>query len=100
MTSQNLAREGALRRASPKKVVPDLLDGRQRQAAALLLCAVDLPAPMDTLLKLWRVGAKVAPGCTVADVFRNSREEGLQAARTLIDAMLAEDALPHTGEQS
>ena len=73
----------------------DLVDRRQRLAAAILLSAIDLPAPAATAAKTYMAAAKVCPGVTVADVRLGHRRDGLRRAARLIAELLAElDATP------
>lgn len=70
---------------------PDLLDRRQRVAAAILLHAVDLPQEMSAYAQLSLTAAKVCPGLNVSEAFTGQpRRVMLERARELIDEMLAE----------
>lgn len=70
---------------------PDLLDRRQRVAAAILLTAVNLPANMDALGRLALAAADVCPGIDVGEIkFGQGLRTGLLSARALIDEMLTE----------
>lgn len=71
---------------------PDLLDRRQRHAAALLLSAIDLPAPAGAWARAAIAAAKVCPGIKITEVQLNSRVAALTQARDLIDEMLREAA--------
>jgi hypothetical protein len=73
-------------------VKTDVLDPRLRRAAALLLAAVKLPAPMTACAEQMLEASKVLPGATVADIMLGDRRGGLLAARDLIDLVLAEEA--------
>lgn len=67
------------------------IDRRQRVAAAILLAAIDLPAPMDVVGRLWGRAAAVCPGITVDELpIGQSRRVMLTAARNLIDEMLGD----------
>lgn len=68
---------------------PDLLDRRQREAACLLLSAIDLPATACDVARQWQAAARVCPGAT-ADMLVGGRRDQLQRARALIDQLLAE----------
>jgi hypothetical protein len=72
--------------------VSDLLDRRQRVAAAALIIAVDFPVPMHEHGELLKLAGKVAPrnmGAQEAGIGKG-RRAGLELARGLIDEMLAE----------
>ena len=73
----------------------DLIDRRQRLAAAMLLGAFPLPAPMPDATKAIMAAAKVCPGVTTGDVHFGDRRGALQSARALIDELLSE--LPQDG---
>jgi hypothetical protein len=67
----------------------DAVDPRQRQAAAILLSAIDLPAPLQVVAGAWAEAAKVCPGITAATT-QLTRAEQLRCARVLIDELLSE----------
>ncbi|MDR3513761.1 MAG: hypothetical protein P4L73_19160 [Caulobacteraceae bacterium] len=71
---------------------PDLLDRRQRLAAALLLSAIDLPQEMAAVARLWREAARVCPGVNVGEMRLGDCRGALVAARDLIDQLLAQAA--------
>jgi len=83
MTSPN---SDPVRRSGPH----DLLDRRQRLAAAALLAAVDLPQNLTDMARVWAEAAKVCRGVTIDQLSLNSRRHALLKARGLIDEMLAE----------
>jgi len=68
----------------------DLIDRRQRLAAALLLSAVELPADASNVALLWMVAARVCPGVTVAELALGHRRAALERARELVEELLAE----------
>lgn len=76
--------------APPSK---DLIDPRQREAAALLLSAIDLPAPAAAAAKQWIEAASVCPGITADRVVLGDRQAQLRRARELIDQVLDEVAI-------
>ncbi len=69
--------------------VPDIIDRRQREAAVLLLTAVDLPVEVRTWANLIMEAAKVLPGASMSHAAKD-RRDGLERARDLINDMLAE----------
>jgi hypothetical protein len=69
---------------------PDLLDRRQREAAALLLSAIDLPANLTAWALQIKQAARVCPGVTINQVQIGNRRGCLIQARGLIDEMLSE----------
>lgn len=69
----------------------DLLDPRQRRAAAIILCSIDLPAEMGAWAALVGAAAALMPGLTTGDVTLGSRDGGLRHARALLDEMLGEN---------
>lgn len=71
---------------------PDLLDPRARRAAALLLVAFDLPAPMESVARQALQAAVVDPRLTPGQAFRGDRIALLGEARALIDSILQEAA--------
>jgi hypothetical protein len=75
-----------------RAAVPDLVDPRQRLAAALLLTAIDLPADMTGVARAGLQACNVCPGLTLAQVKFGDRVGALGAARDLIDAILQEIA--------
>jgi hypothetical protein len=69
----------------------DLVDRRQRQAAAILLSAITLPAPAHAVASLWLRAAEVCPGISAEEVcLAGSRVGALRFARDLIDDVIAE----------
>jgi hypothetical protein len=70
----------------------DLLDRRQRLAAAALLMAFDLPAEMSGAGEQMREAAEVCPGLTVDEVPIGDRCAALLRAKQLIDELVAEAA--------
>lgn len=69
------------------------IDWRQRHAAALLLVAFDLPAPLHAASEAMIEAARVAYGLTVDQVNMiegANRLANLTAARDLIDDMIEE----------
>ena len=70
----------------------DVLDPRQRRAAALLLAAVRLPAEMRACSRQYLLAARVLPGATVQDLRLGDHRGALIEARDLIDQMLADEA--------
>lgn len=68
----------------------DLLDRRQRRAAAIILCAVDLPCEMVAWARQIGGAVMLQPGLTTADITLGSRDAGLRQARALLDDMLGE----------
>ncbi|HZS84192.1 MAG TPA: hypothetical protein VFA50_15055 [Stellaceae bacterium] len=77
------------RRARKAPSPYELLDARQRLAIALLISAVRLPAEISATAKLWLEAERVLPGVTVDQVKLGDRAGALQAARALIDDLLA-----------
>lgn len=76
----------------------DLLDRRQRLAAAILLSAIDLPAPLPAYAQHALEAAKVCPGLNVAEAaFGAGRVAGLLKARDLVDELLAEAGVARPG---
>lgn len=71
---------------------PDLIDPRQRRAAALLLVGFDLPAPMHLAARQALQAAIADPRLTPTDAFNLGRIGALAEARALIDTMLQEAA--------
>lgn len=71
---------------------PDLLDQRQRHAAALILSAIDLPAPAEAWALQAIQAASVCPGITVGELVLGRRRAQLVEARNLLDAMISEAA--------
>lgn len=69
---------------------PDLLDPRQRLAACLLLSAVDLPAPLPDVAKLWTAAAKVCPGVKVDQALLGDRLAQLRRAHELVVELITE----------
>ncbi len=71
---------------------PDLLDRRQRVAAAAILTAVDFPVPMMDHGLLMKEASRVGPPkMGVAEVgIGKGRRAQLELARDLINEMLAE----------
>lgn len=75
-----------------------LVDGRQREAAAILMGAIDLPAEMFAVSQLWIAAAKLSPGLTVEGARLGDRRAGLERARDLVTATLADlDSQPSDG---
>lgn len=72
----------------------DLLDPRQRLAAALCLSAIDLPAELGAWARQGLEAASVCPGVTVDQLRVNSRREALLRARELLDELISEAAAP------
>lgn len=68
------------------------VDPRQREAAALLLGAIDLPAPAAEVARVWMAAAKVCPGITAERFCLGDRAAQLRRARDLIDQVLSEIA--------
>lgn len=66
------------------------LDPRQQEAAALLLSAIDLPAPAYHVVRIWRRAAQVCPGITIDQALLGDRRAQLEKARDLIDQVLSE----------
>lgn len=62
-----------------KPVTPD----KQRRAAALLLCAIELPAEVGAVTKVILQACKICPGLTTADM------PSLQGRQGRIDALTA-----------
>lgn len=75
-------------------MMADLIDPRQREAAAILLAAVDLPAPAEQVAQTWLAAVVVCPGLTVSQVMLGDRSAQLNRVRDLVDAMLAEIQAP------
>lgn len=69
----------------------DLLDRRQRLAAALCLMAVDLPAPAAAWAAQIKQACQVCPNLTSAHM-HDKRLDALLRARALIDEMIEEAA--------
>lgn len=70
---------------------PDLLDHRQREAASILLAAVDLPQEGRKVARLWMAAARVCPGISVeAAMLGHGRRASLRRVRELVDQMLRE----------
>jgi hypothetical protein len=66
-------------------------DRRQRVAAALLITAIDLPAPLDKVAGLALTAGRICPDMSVQESMMGSgRRRQLEAARRLIDDMLDE----------
>lgn len=68
----------------------DLLDPRQRQAASLLLGAIDLPCECLAWAAQLAQAASVCPGVTIDAEAINSRKVALMKARRLVDELLLE----------
>lgn len=66
------------------------LDPRQKEAAALLLSAIDLPAPAKLVGRIWLQAAAVCPGIKADQAMLGNRAGQLQRARDLIDQVLSE----------
>lgn len=92
--------EGVLNSSSVADAAAALeMDSRQREAACLLMAAVDFPAPMHEASVLILEAAKLCPGITVDRVPIGQRILCLQRARQLIDDMLAEHSrAPEIGD--
>jgi hypothetical protein len=73
------------------------IDARQREAAALLLMAVDLPLDATLWAKSMMEGCMVNPGMRMAGM--PSRIGGLREARRLVDEMLTEAGEPAPTQQ-
>ena len=67
----------------------DLIDPRQRLAACVLLCSLDLPASIAEVAKAWMQAAEVCPGVKI-DQLPSTRREGLERAAALIAECLAD----------
>jgi hypothetical protein len=67
-----------------------LLDARQRTAAAFVLAAVQLPAQMNLISRLFLQVEQLLPGCTVDTLHIGDRLKALQSARTILDELIAE----------
>ena len=67
----------------------DLLDRRQRLAAALCLMAIDMPAPAAAWAAQIGQACQVCPNLT-SDYMYDRRLDALRQARALIDEMIAE----------
>lgn len=70
----------------------DLLDRRQRLAAAALLMAFDLPAPFAAAGEQMAEAAEVCPGLTLDEVPLGDRAAALLRAKQIIDQLVAEAA--------
>ncbi|WKL57274.1 hypothetical protein Q1W73_16650 [Asticcacaulis sp. ZE23SCel15] len=68
----------------------ELLDPRQREAAALIMSAIDLPAPAAYAAKVWMDAAVLCPGITLDAMAIGNRKAQLQQARYLIDTIIQE----------
>jgi hypothetical protein len=66
------------------------VDPRQKEAAALLLSAIDLPAPAAQVAQIWLVAAAVCPGLKANQAMLGDRAGQLRRARDLIDQLLTE----------
>lgn len=66
------------------------LDPRQREAAALILCAFDLPQNMLAAAQTMLEACDVNPGMKMPHLTPNNRQHCLKAARALLDEMLVE----------
>jgi len=66
------------------------IDPRQRIAAVNVLCAIDLPAPLDDWAKHIQEAARLAPGITMDQIQTGTKRAGLERAREIIDELLAE----------
>ena len=74
---------------------PDLLDPRQRLAAALILSAIDLPADAVGWARQAVQAASVCRGVTLSQIdLGGGRTEHLIEARKLLDEMIAEKIAP------
>lgn len=69
----------------------DLVHPRQREAAAILLGAIELPAPAADVARAWIAAAKVCPGIKADAAVFNSRRAGLQRAAAIIAELLEEE---------
>jgi hypothetical protein len=67
-----------------------LIDPRQREAAALLLCAVDLPAPLAAVAGQWLEAGRVCPGFSLDQACMNSRRAALERAAGIVAELLKE----------
>jgi len=68
------------------------LDPRQREAAALLLLAFDLPQFLMAASQTMLEAADISPGMTMKSMGARTRKASLLAAKALIDEMLADEA--------
>ena len=67
-----------------------LIDPRQRQAAAILLSAMVMPAPMGDAAKALRFAASVCPGITAGEARVGDRKGALERVQDLVAELLAE----------
>lgn len=72
----------------------DLLDRRQRLAAALSLAAIDLPANAVDAARQLMQAASVCPGVTMDEIPTNSRREALTKARDILNELISEASAP------
>ncbi|MGQ3018759.1 hypothetical protein [Phenylobacterium sp.] len=72
----------------------DLLDRRQRLAAALCLAAIDLPANAVAAGRQLMQAASVCPGVTMDEIPTNSRREALTKARDILNELISEASAP------
>ena len=72
----------------------DLLDRRQRLAAALCLAAIDLPAEMDAWGRQLKQASSVCPGVTIGEIPTKSRREALTKARDILNELISEASAP------
>lgn len=68
----------------------DLIDPRQRQAAAILMSAIDLPAPAFDAARIFGHAARLCPGMTMDMNPIGDRHAQLKLASDLIGQMIAE----------
>lgn len=68
----------------------DIIDPRQREAAAYLLSAIDLPAPISVWARQATQAASVCPGFKADQAAINSRRVSLERAQAIITQLLKE----------
>lgn len=75
----------------------DLIDIRQRLAAATILLAVDFPAEMSAYSKLMRLAGQIVGNKVGIHELKmgKGRRRALEHARDLINAMLSEGETSH-----
>lgn len=68
------------------------IDRRQRQVAAMMISAFDLPQEMTKAAASWLVSAKLMPGSTMSDIMPapTGRLSSMMAARDLLSTMIDE----------
>lgn len=75
---------------------PDLLDPRQRHAAALMLIAIDFPVAVTPWAKQIEQACSVCPGLTIDHLMNGGRVAMLKRVQFIIAEMIAEAEAPAT----